>query len=342
MTTSLLAPSYALTLGSQLWTEQALGITVRLDPAPLVNVLEARLPAEAPLDAAVGDDVSLALDGGEGESAVFAGTVDSIRRDVGEIAVGALDAGGTLAAFRPAVTFEQVTVGTLIQELCGEVEVTAGDVEDGPMLAYYAADPGRTALDHIARLAGWAGALARVNAENALDASIVTAGEPELALRYGRELIAVETLDSAPPPSTVVAGEAGAGSASAPEALRPTSDFFAGSRPDGPSAESVWHFEPALRTAEAAQTASAALGREIATARRRARLEAFLLPALRPGVVLEIQDLPEGLGGGPVWLDRVTHTIAPSGARTKARFRPGGDAFDPLALLGALAGALGL
>jgi hypothetical protein len=342
VTTSLLAPTYSLTLGTQLWTEQALGLTVRLDPAPLLNVLDVRLPAAAPVDAAPGDDVSLLLDGGEGESAVFSGRIDSIRRDVGELAVRALDAGGTLAAFRPAATFEQVTAGTLIKSLCAEVGVATGDLEDGPALAYYAADPGRTALDHVARLAAWSGALARVSAENVLDASIIAAGEPELALRYGRELLAVEHLEAEPPPPVVVAGEAGAGSASAPEALRPTSDFFAGSRPDGPSAEAVWRFEPALRAAAAAQTAAAALGRERSTAQRRAHLEAFLLPALRPGTVLEIQDLPEGFGGGPVWLDRVRHVVKPGGARTTARFRPGGDAFDPMALLGSLAGALGL
>jgi hypothetical protein len=34
--------------------------------------------------------------------------------------------------------------------------------------------------------------------------------------------------------------------------------------------------------------------------------------------------------------------VKPGGARTTARFRPGGDAFDPMALLGSLAGALGL
>lgn len=333
MTTSLFAPTYGLTLGSQRWTEQLLGLTLRLDPAPLLDVLEARLPAEAPLDATVGDPVELALDGGEGESAVFAGVVDSIRRSVGEIVVRALDAGGTLAAYRPAATYEQVTVGTLISELCADVGVATGDLEDGPTLAYYAADPSRTALDHVARLAAWAGALARVTADNELDASIVLAGEPELALLFGRELIAVDGLEASAPIATfVVAGEG--------EAL-PTTDFFAGNRPDGPSAEAVWQFEPALRTAAAAQTAAAARTRNYASARTRGTIEAFLLPALRPGTVVEIQELPVGLGASPFWLDRVTHELSPSGARTTARLRQGGETFDPLALLGSLAGALG-
>jgi hypothetical protein len=343
VTTSLLAPTYALTLGTQLWTEQALGLTLRLDPAPLLNVLEVSFPAAAPLDAALADPVELKLDGGEGESLVFTGEIDSIRRGVEETTVRALDAGGKLAAYRPAATFEQVTVGTLVKTLCAEVGATPGDVETGPTLAFYAADPSRTALEHVARLASWAGALARVTADNELDASIVRAGEPELALLFGRELIAVDgTQSSAPVTSFVVAGEGGAGSPSAPDALRPTTDFFAGNRPDGPSAEAVWRFEPALRTADAAQTASAARTRSYTSARTCGTFEAFLLPSLRPGTVLEIQELPEGLGTGPFWLDRVAHELSPEGARTTARLRQGGETFDPLALLGSLAGAIGL
>lgn len=342
MTTSLLAPAYALSLGTQLWTEQALALTLRLEPAPLLDLLEARLPAAAPLDAAVGDPVALSLDGGEGESAVFTGTIHSVRRGVEEIVVRAIDAGGALAAHRPAATFEQVTVGTLVRTLCSEVGVTSGDVEDGPTLAFYAADPSRTALEHVARLAGWAGALARVTAANELDASIVPAGEPELALLFGRELLAVDGVqEAAPITSFVVAGEGGAGSASDPEALRPTTDFFGGNRPDGPSGEAVWSFEPALRTAAAAQTASAALLRGYGSARACGTIEAFLLPALRPGTVLELQELPEGIGAGPFWLDSVEHVLTPAGARTTARLRQGGETFDPLALLGSLAGALG-
>ena len=246
----------------------------------------------------------------------------------------ALDAGGVLAAYRPAATYEQATVGTLIKTLCADVGVATGDVEDGPTLVYYAADPTRTALEHVARLSAWAGALARVTADDELDASIVAGTEPELALRFGRELIAVDGLEASAPITTfVVAGEG--------EAL-PTTDFFSGNRPDGPSAGVAWEFEPALRTASAAQTAGAARTRTYASARKRGTIEAFLLPTLRPGAVLEIQDLPDGLGNGPFWLDRVTHDLSPLGARTTARLRQGGETFDPLALLGSLAGALGL
>ncbi len=342
MTSSLLVPAYALTIGSKQWTEQLLSLDVRLEAAPLMDRLTARLPAAAPFDGAVGDTVSLSLDGGEGASDVFTGSVDAIRRDPATIEITALDAGGTLAAYRPSATYEQATVATVIQALCGDVGVDTGELEDGPALAYYAADPGRTALEHVARLAEWAGALARVAGDGKLEATVVSGADPDLALRYGRELISFDATEcSTRIESFVVAGEAGAGSASAPESLRPKRDFFDGSRPAGPDATNVWSFEPALRTPSAAQTASAARTRLYKSSRQRATLRAWLLPALRPGTVLEVQDLPDGLPGGPLWVDRVSHRVGPDGAVTRARLWGGGDAFDPSSLLGSLAGAIG-
>jgi hypothetical protein len=338
----LLTPGYALTIGSQQWTEQLLSLRVRLEATPLIDSVVAKIPAAAPFEGAIGDEVVLSLDGGEGEDDVFTGAVDAIRRDPTTIEITALDAGGTLAAYRPAATYEQATVATVIQALCSDVGVETGDLEDGPTLAYYAADAGRTALEHIARLAEWAGALARVNAEGKLEATVVSGADPDVALKYGRELLAIDGLEASTRiESFVVAGEAGAGTASAPESLRPKSDFIGGSRPDGPNATAVWSWEPALRTPAAAQTAGASRTRLYKSKRRRANIEAFLLPALRPGVVVEIQELPDGLPTGPLWIDRVSHRITPGGAVTRARLWGGGDAFDPTSLLGSLAGAIG-
>jgi prophage tail gpP-like protein len=340
MSSSLLSPAYELDIGSQGWTQQLLRLDVQLLAAPLLDGVVARLPAGAPMDAALGDPVTLSLDGGEGSQDVFTGVVSSIRRDGRTTTVSAIDAGGALAALRPAATFEQATAGTVIGELCADAGVGAGEIEDGPTLAFYVADPGRSGLEHVARLASWAGALAAVNAAGELDVTVVVGADPDVALRYGREVLALDATElAAPVESFVVAGEAGAGDAAQPESLRPTHDFFGGSRPDGPSKTAVWSWEPALRTPAAARAASSALTRTYASGRSRATLCAWLAPALRPGTVLEIQDVPDGLPGGPFWIDRVSHTLSAHGAATRARLWAAGDAFDPSALLGAI-GAL--
>ncbi len=340
--TSLLSPSYSLILGSQELVEQALSIRVSLDLAPVVDSLEVVLPPHVALSAQAGDDVKLKLNNGETEAEVFTGTIEAIHRRFDSIRVRALNGGGTLARFRPAITFEQVSAGDVATSLCGAAGVDTGEIADGVDLAFYAADPGRNAWEHIARVAEWSGAIARMTAENTLDMRVVNATNAEVALRYGRELLSLDQESRAAAiESFVVAGESGAGSTSAPEAVRPSTDFFGGSRPDGPSLASRWSSQPALRTTAAAASAGAALQRAYGASRMRGHFRAFLLPQLQPGAVVEIQDLPEGLATDVIWLRRVSHVIERRGASTRADFARGGDSFDPLTLLGSLAGAIG-
>jgi hypothetical protein len=339
---SLLQPAYSLTLGSQRWTEQLISLHVTLTAAPRVSVVRARLPIGAPMSAAIDDTAILTLDGGEGSAAVFSGAIAAIRRSFDAIEITALDAGGRLAQFRPAVTYEGITAGSLIRKLCDEVGVATGSIDDGVPLAYYVADPARSAWEHIARAAAWSGLLARVSADNAVEATVINAAEPELALRYGRELLWIEHAEhTAPTERFVVVGESGTGDTGSADAHRPTTDFFAGNRPDGPDATRRWRFEPALRTPAAAATAGAARDRSAKAQQTAGTFEAFLLPQLRPGTVFEIQDLPHDLGG-PQWVESVRHQIDGRGARTQVRYARGGDSFDPLALLGSLLGAVGL
>src|SRR4051812_34755448 len=183
-----LRPAYSFTAGGQRGTEQVLAIDLELAPAPMVDVAPVLLPAAATPSAGVGDDVLLTLDGGEGSADVFAGTVDAIRHELDRVRISAVDGGGKLARSRPAVTYEQATVGTVVRNLCSDAGVEVDEVETGPVLAFYAADPGRSALHHVARLAGWVGALARFTADGRLNATVPNATTPDLALRYGREI----------------------------------------------------------------------------------------------------------------------------------------------------------
>src|SRR5262249_8599656 len=148
------------------------------------------------------------------------------------------NAGGTLAQVRPAATYEQITAGNVVRNLCDDAGVDAGDVADGVSLVYYAADPSRTSFEHIARVCGWSGAMARISADNRVESVVVNATEAELALLYGREVVSFESRKlPASISSFTVAGESAASDPSAPEASRPTTDFFAGNRPAGPAAD---------------------------------------------------------------------------------------------------------
>lgn len=340
--TSQLLPGYALTLGSQRWTEQALRIMVALDLAPRVDTLVVWLPVAAPLSAGPGDTVELTINSGEKEEVVFTGEIDSIRRDFESLRVFCINAGGLLSRFRPAETYENVSAATVVNNLIDVMGIDAGDIEDGPDLAFYVADPTRTAWEHIARVAAWGGAMVRISAANSVEASIIDASQAEFALLYGREITSLHANKrTAATDAFVVAGEAGVGDTGSADVLRPTTDFFAGNRPNGPTRDKRWQFEPALRTAKSAGTAGSARQRQYTSNLDAGRFRAFLQPQLRSGSVIEIQQLPDGLLTEPIWLTRVEHELGPNVATTRVNFQQGGDSFDPNALLGSLAGIVG-
>jgi hypothetical protein len=267
---------------------------------------------------------------------VFAGTIDRVRRTPAATVVSIVNAGGLMARVRPAVTFEQISAGDLVRELCGEAGVDPGDIEDGVSLPFYVADPERTGWQHASRVAAWSGAVLTVSSENKVDATVIDATQAEFALRYGRELLwyAFDASESYLE-TFATAGESGVGDAADEKVLRTTADFFAGNRPSGPGPGSSWRSLPALRTAKAAAAAAAARKRVYAATRDVGHLTAFLLPHVRPGTVIELQDLPD-MPVHPYWVRRVEHAFSAAGALTRVGCARGGDAFDPSSLLGSL------
>jgi phage protein D len=105
-------------------------------------------------------------------------------------------------------------------------------------------------------------------------------------------------------------GFGGAGSASAPDALRPSVDALPADAP-APGMAAIWTPAPALRVPKAAATASAGADASAGANARRVRARCTLLPKLRPGTVIEVQDVPDGLSGGSWIVTRVTHRLRP-------------------------------
>lgn len=340
--TSMLRPSYSIRIGNQEWTEQVIGIDLSLGAAPLTDSARIRFPAVAPLQADPGDDIEVTLDSGEKREKVYAGVIDFLGRGPSTTVVRSCNAGGLMARTRPAVTFERITAGNVIRGLCDEAGVEAGAIENGSSLAFYAADPARTAWEHAAQVAAWSGASVTVSSDNRVEAGVTDAAQAEFALRYGRELLDF-SLDSQQPLITTfaTAGESGVGDFASPDALRLSADFFSGNRPQGPGPGASWRSRPGLRTTDAAAAAAAARQRLYNSTREGGRLTAFLQPHLRPGTIIELQDLPRGLSAPPLWVRRVEHALSARGALSRIAFAQGGDSFDPLALLGSLGGALG-
>jgi hypothetical protein len=340
--TSLLTPAYTVRTGSQEWTKQVLYVRVSLEAGPRIDTVSIIFPAFAPLDAAPGDEVVLSLDSGEQDDTVFTGIVDRIRRTPSVTIVNAINAGGVLARTRPSVTFEHITGGGVVRQLCSAAAVDPGDIDAGVSLPYYAADPDRTAWQHITRLAAWGGAVVTVSSDNAVNAIVVNAQQADQALRYGREILDFSFDEDASHIDTFsTAGETGVGDTADATALRLSSDFFAGSRPLGPGPRASWRSVPALRTADAAASAAAARQRLYTSTGACGRVNAFLQPKIRPGSIIELHDMPSGIPQQPLWVRRVEHALSADGATTRIDVAWGGESFDSTALLGSLGGAIG-
>ncbi len=308
-----LAPAARLELGGLAYDSHLSAVRVTLAPLPGVSSFRATLPASVELDAAVGDPVTLELNGGEGAETVVTGTLRALRRSHrGVEAIGA-DGSADLAAYRPAVTFERQKVGDIIGTLASEVGVEIGSVDIGLRIAAYVADQARTAAEHAAYLARLGGCMLVTGGDGALNAVERSNDEPDTALRHSRELTAYEVSDWKPPAGEVVAvGSGPAGSADAPDALRPTADRLPSNAP-APGAGAAWEAHAVLRTPGATSDASAALTAEASAGATRLRARGFLLAALRPGAVVEVQDLPEPFSGGPWAIERVRHELPGDG-----------------------------
>jgi len=341
MGTSLLSIGYELTAGNQQWTEQLLLLDLALAVGPRLNRLSATFPPEAPLAAAPGDPCVLSLDNGERRETVFSGTVQRVSKGMTGLRLSAIDAGGELAAIRPAVTFEQMSSDNAITTLVSDAGAASGNIDAGVELAFYVADPARSCWEHVSRLAGYGGALIGVNGDGQVETIVVGSGAADEALLFGREIIDLDHAErSGGDRRVVVAGESGVGSMSAPEALRPVTDPFSGSRPAGPDASNLFQFEPALRTADGAASAGRHRTRLALSRPNRVVLSAWLQPHLRPGQRLELQSLPDSVATDSCWLESVNHRIGPQGAVTRLQANRDAAGFDALGLLGGLGAAL--
>jgi hypothetical protein len=334
-----LSPIASLELGSLGYTAHIAELHVTLRLLPGVNSFSAALPREAELDAAPGDPARLELDGGEGAQTVLTGTVRALRHGLRSTRAVAADGGADLAALRPNATYERQDARAVIRALASDAGADVGRLDVDLAMAAFVAHQGRTAAEHVAALADLAGAVAGFDADGALGAA-APAPVADVALRHGRELVACE-VDGwpGPPAQPSPVGFGPAGTPQAPGALRHTLAVLpAGAPAAGASAVRV----PAavLRSPTAATAAGLAAGGRHAAEGARLRGRAFLLPGLRPGAVLDVQDLPAPLSGGPWLVTAVTHRLHPlEGGSTTFEARSAGGLGAGLA--GAALSALG-
>jgi hypothetical protein len=331
-----LAFGVSATIGSLRYDTHLTILRITLGMAPSAGSATMVLPPSVRIDAEVDDEVEVSLQGERDSVPVFGGVVQRVDFGVDCVAIVAVDALGRLAGTRPGRTYEQQSAGNVIRGFGSDLGLSVDVGENGPDLLSYVADQGRTALEHAARLASWSGAYAVGEADGSLAVKAVPSGPADRALRYGREIIALQVRGGATQPDVVWAGSGPAGNVSAPTAHLQTTGVL----PDGapaPAARSIRRAAPALRTPSAASDAISATATR--NAARRATVTCWLQPEIRPGTLLEIADAPMPDGLGPWFVTSVVHELGP-GPRGSTRLAAE-QLGDGGGLLGQLLGALG-
>ena len=277
-----LAPALSMTLGNLRYDTHAAGASICLAMLPRGNSADMALPSTVRFEASIGDKAVVSLDGGEGAQTVLTGKVHAIRREFEFIRVIMSDI-GDLAGYRPSATLEGQDAQSVVNKLASDVSLSTNDVDIDLDLAVYVAHPGRTAAEHIAKLAELSGGIAYSDGDGSLNVKQKPSGPADSALKYGREVISYQTRSAgALSAQRFAMGFGPAGSGGADDALRPSVDAIPGSASDGGAG--VWRVPtPVLRVPSAATTASGALQGIAAAQAERVTAHCFLLPAAAAG-----------------------------------------------------------
>lgn len=151
-----LRPTFTLTIGSlSSGTDNPVAgpgtLVVERNLDVPADALRLRLRERAGI--AVGDEVSLALGHDSGEEAVFTGAVETVRPAISDVVVRALGRTHDLLKLRTSATYVNQSAGSIARDLIGQAGLSAGTVDDGPLLPRYVVDRALSAHRHLKELA---------------------------------------------------------------------------------------------------------------------------------------------------------------------------------------------
>lgn len=338
---SLAAQSISVTLGNLLYDTHVSSISVDLGVLPGVNLAHCDFPLDVPVEANPGDEATLELDIGDGSTRILTGQVETVSRLFCGTRVTLADAGAKLASLRPSATYQSQTLKATITALADEAGISIGRfaLSAPTQFPNYVCHQQRTITEHIKELAQIGNSLAVVDEDGKLSVLSRDPGPADTALRYGREFLEYEMRDAPVPSNRVMVGNGPAGAAADPNVFRHSTDSLTGGG-DAPSPKNLWEPKPALRTGDLVRQASTEINTRRNSRTKQLRANCWLVPTLRPGAVLEIQDLPGSLSKGPWLITDVTHSIdMVSGSQT--RFSGVYAGSDLAGLLSQAAGLIG-
>jgi phage protein D len=152
----VLAPSFSLTIGElRSSTDNPIA-----GPGAFVVDRDMDVPADAlrlhlleRAGIAVGDAVTLGLGHDGEEETVFTGAIETVRPAIAGVAIRALGKIHDLLNLRASTTYANQSAGGIARDLISQAGLSAGTVDDGPMLPRYVVDRALSGYRHLKDLA---------------------------------------------------------------------------------------------------------------------------------------------------------------------------------------------
>jgi hypothetical protein len=231
----------------------------------------------------------------DGDEAVCAGEIASARAMPDRVTLEAYAPTLALSRARKSQTYLSQSIGDIVKDLAGEVEVD--EIESDVVLESYAVDSRRSVWGHLLDLAWLAGAELGCAPEGGLRFVKIRAGSATQTYRYQNHLLYwdVSAVTAPEPPKVTPHGAASeAGKAKWHWILHDP----AGASP----AQVIGGFQ----TLDAADNLTAALAERASRAAARGNIVVVGDPEIRPGAVVEIEDVPD-FDPGPLRVTAVRH-----------------------------------
>ncbi|HET7270397.1 MAG TPA: hypothetical protein VFI90_04855 [Rubrobacter sp.] len=151
-----LRPTFTLTIGSLSSTTDnpvAAPGTLVVDRDMDVPADALRLHLRERAGIALDDEVKLDLGHDGEEETVFTGAVETVRPAISGVVVRALGTTHDLLNLRTSTTYVNQSAGSIAGDLIGQAGLSAGTVEDGPVLPRYVVDRALSGYRHLKDLA---------------------------------------------------------------------------------------------------------------------------------------------------------------------------------------------
>lgn len=219
--------------------------------------------------------------------------------------------------------FEDKTAGEMVRDLAARAGVAVARAEAGSRFQAYVVDARRSLYRHLRDLADLCGCDLYVTPEGQLVFERFVGGQTVHVFEYGKHIIDLEVLQREPAAAAVEAwGEGPGGTGQAPAWAWLTKDFSAHKGTAGTGDPIELLERPALRNAQAARNAAAALSARITRNALRGKLLLTGSPQVKLGDAIRLKSLPDGALDASYQVRAVTHRIAKSaGFTTRVDFR---------------------